>query len=143
MALSKPALFKMFLMICKNTIMTILAYNVLYELAKPISILYFDGYYDLIKFTPPYLLAFGILLYIKSFQKRIFITALVVGLWVLHITESGRLIYILIGKSITIPSIKGLLPPMIWALLCLYSIDILIFMVSFLRRRINQSHNPR
>jgi hypothetical protein len=32
---------------------------------------------------------------------------------------------------------------MLLALLCLYSIDILIFMVNFLRRRIHQPHTPR
>jgi hypothetical protein len=146
MAISKPALFKMFLTICKNTIMTILAYNVFYELVEPMKILYLDRYYDLIKYTPPYLLAFGILLYIKSFQKRICITAAVVGLWVFHITQYGRIIYILTGKNINTNIIQSLLFPMIWALVCLYSIDIIIFMMRFLERRIrriHQNHTPR
>lgn len=143
MALSKPAPFKMFLTICKNTIMTILAYSFFYELVEPMSILYFNGYYDMKKFTPPYLLAFGMLIYIESFKRRIFMTAAVVGLWVLQITQFGRVMYILTGKYINVNIIQSLLFPMILALLCLYSTDIFIFLIRNLRRRINQPHTPR
>ena len=150
MALSKANLQLQLLLIGKKTIMPILAGLVFYYfLSKGInntaSVQLYQGYYnlDLIKMTVLYMIMFVILLSTDIFLIRIILTAVVVVSWTLCLIDVGDIIFIITKKSISLTLIKFLLPPMIWALLCLYSIDILIFMMSFLRRRINQPHNPR
>lgn len=101
---------------------------------------------DLIKMTTVlYMMMFVILLSINNLKVKFALTGLVAFSWLamLLLIDQANKTSIITEKSITIPLMEAFFPPMLLALLCLYSIDILIFMMSLLRRRINQSHTPR
>ena len=104
---------------------------------------FYSKYLDLIKMTALYMIMFVMLLSMKNSWVKVALTGLTAFSWPALFIDAANKIYIITEKSITIDLIEAFLSPMLLALLCLYSIDILIFMVSFLRRRINQSHNPR
>jgi hypothetical protein len=148
MALSKANLQLQLLLIGKQTIMPILAGLVLYNSTITVlnlntpSVQSYQEYYnlDLINMTALYIIMFVIILSTNIFWVRIILTALVVASWTLHLIDVGDIIT---EKSITISLIEAFFPPMLLALLCLYSIDILLFLMNFLRKRINQHHTPR
>ena len=152
MALSKANLLQVFFITVKNiVILPILAGLVLYNSTITVlnlntaSVQLYQEYFnlDLIKITASYMPMFVILLSMKNSWAKVVLTGLVAFSWLALFIDVANIISIITKKSITISLIEAFLPPILLALLCLYSIDILIFMVSFLRRRINQHHTPR
>lgn len=130
MDLSKTNLF----ITVKKIVMPILAGLVFYYLSKEINLEVFllnPHQYSqlLIKNTVLFTLCFVVIIFSKRTFTKIFGILLIL------------LSYSMISFKYTF-SFKPLYP-LILALLCLYSIDILIFMMSFLRRKINQPHTPR
>lgn len=151
MALSKATLQLELLLIGKKTIMPILAGLVFYyfsskvlNLNTSVAVQLYQKYFnlDLIPITTLYMIMFVILLSMKNSWVKVVLTGGAACSWLALFIDAANIISIITKKSITIPLIEAFLPPMLLALLCLYSIDILIFIVSFLRRRIHQSHTP-
>lgn len=134
MALSKANLQLQLLLIVKKTIMPILAGLVFYYLSKEINLEVFllnPHQYSqlLIKNTVLFTLCFVVIIFsIRTFTK-------IFGILLILLS------YSMISFKYTF-SFKPLYP-LILAMLCLYSIDILIFLIRNLLRRINQSHTPR
>jgi hypothetical protein len=153
MALSKANLLQVFFITVKNiVILPILAGSALYNstikvlnLNTSVAVQLYQEYFnlDFITITALYIIMFGMLLSMKNSWVKVALTGLVAFIWLALFIDAANIIFIMTKKSITIPLIEAFLPPMLLALLCLYSIDILIFMVNFLRRRIHQPHTPR
>ena len=149
MALSKANLF----ITVKRIVMPILAGLVLYNstikvlnLNTSVAVQLYQEYFnlDLIKMTTAlYIIMFVILLSMKNSWVKVVLTGGAAFSWSALFIDATNKIYIITGKSITISLMEAFLPPMLLALLCLYSIDILIFLIRNLRRRIYQPHTPR
>jgi hypothetical protein len=130
MALSKANLQKLFIA-GKIIIMPILA---------GLALLYLLDFHNLkLPYLPPQ--------EANLVKLKMIILASMAG-WLLLFNEIfwGRIIMIAIAiigfTPLYLYNIK-LLPAVIFYLVCLYSIDIFIFMVRFLRMRIHQHHTPR